>query len=59
MGDVEEYGPGLDVESVDLDHVVVDAVEEEGERLHQAQHSHHVVRLIDVRAAADTPLDRR
>ena len=48
MRDVIENGPGLDVVPKVLDLVVVDSVEEEGERLEVHQGGHHPVDAEDL-----------
>ena len=48
MRDVIENGPGLDVVPEVLDLVVVDSVEEEGERLEVHQGGHHPVDAEDL-----------
>ena len=49
MCDVIEDGPGLDVVPKVLNLVVVDSVEEEGERLEVDQGGHHPVDPEDLR----------
>ena len=54
MRDVIENGPGLDVVPEVLDLVVVDSVEEEGERLEVHQGGHHPVDAEDLGTRGDT-----
>ena len=49
MRDVVENGPGLDVVPEVLDLVVVDSVEEEGQRLEVHQGGHHPMDPEDLR----------
>lgn len=47
MCDVEKDGPSSDMFSFDLDKVIVDGVEEKGQRFQEYQDGHQIMDFVD------------